>query len=146
MMNRSVAEVIAGHPVVSLPARAHAREAADRMAAKHVASVVVVDDQSHVVGIFTERDLTVRVVSGRLDPDSTPLAEVMTPTPVTTAPETLVGEALRVMNLNGMRHLPVVDAERTVLGVVSTRDFIGVELAHGEREYETMQALTEHIA
>lgn len=142
MPHRSVSEVIEGHRIVSLPADADVREAARRMTAEHVASVVVTDNDAHIVGIFTERDLTSRVVAGGLDPERTALSQVMSPTPLTIGPDATVAEALRMMHLNGLRHLPVLSAGQ-VVGVVSMRDFVGAEVAAVEGECKTMDCLTE---
>lgn len=142
MPHRSVSEVIEGHRIVALPAMAGVREAARRMTAEHVASVVVTDGDAHIVGIFTERDLTSRVVAEGLDPEKTPLAQVMSPTPLTIGPEATVADALRMMHLNGLRHLPVLQGG-DVIGVVSMRDFVGAEVAAVEGQCKTMDCLTE---
>jgi CBS domain-containing protein len=78
-------------------------------------------------GIFTERDALNRVLAARLDPDATPLGEVMTREPITLSPQTPVTEALRLMSEIGFRHIPIVEQEE-VHGIISLRDFVGVEL------------------
>ncbi len=143
MMHRNIGELLNRRRVVSLPAGASVRDAAKQMKAAHVASVVVtssVDEQ--IEGIFTERDLTDRVVADGLDPDNTRLSDVMTPCPVTAAPDITVGEALRRMTDNGLRHLPVV-RDGHVVGVISMRDFMGEELTLIEHQRELMDSLTE---
>ncbi|MBB3263409.1 CBS domain-containing protein [Azospirillum sp. OGB3] len=143
MMHRNIGDLLNRRRVVSLPAGASVRDAARQMKAAHVASVVVtasIDEQ--IEGIFTERDLTDRVVADGLDPDHTPLSEVMTPCPVTAAHDITVGEALRRMADHGLRHLPVVRDGR-VIGVLSMRDFLGEELMLIEHEREMMDSLTE---
>ncbi len=142
MMNRTVGDLVHNHRVVALPPLASVRDAARRMKAEHVASVVVIDPELHAAGIFTERDLTDRVVADGLDPDSTRLDAVMTPCPVTTSPDTSVADALRCMATNGLRHLPVV-ADGRVVGIVSMRDFVGHDLAVLDREKAVMDSLTE---
>ncbi|MFD1625757.1 cyclic nucleotide-binding/CBS domain-containing protein [Azospirillum griseum] len=144
MMNRTVGDLVHNHRVVALPPTASARDAARRMRDEHVASVVVTDEGAHAVGIFTERDLTDRVVAGGLDPDSTLLGSVMTRCPVTTALDTSVGDALRCMTVNTLRHLPVV-ADGRVVGLISMRDFVGDELAMIDREKDVMETLTERL-
>lgn len=142
MMNRTVGDLVHNHRVVSLPPQATVREAARRMKAEHVASIVITDPDQRAAGIFTERDLTDRVVADGLDPDTTPLSAVMTPCPVTTTPDTTVGEALRSMATNTLRHLPVV-VDGRVVGIVSMRDFVGDELAVLDREKAVMESLSE---
>lgn len=142
MPHRSVSEVIRGHRVVSLPAEAGVREAARRMTEERVASVVVTGDNARVIGIFTERDLTSRVVANGLDPGATSLRQVMSAAPLTIDPDATVGDALRAMHLNRLRHLPVLD-DGKVVGVVSMRDFVGAELAIADGQCDAMDALTE---
>jgi CBS domain-containing protein len=80
------------------------------------------------------------VAEGR-DPDETVLREIMTPDPDSVSSDTTAIEALRLMQDGGYRHLPVVD-DGEVLGVVSRRDFHGVEKARLDDE----TALWERIA
>ncbi|CAO3422314.1 CBS domain-containing protein [Azospirillum doebereinerae] len=144
MIHRTVGDLVHDHRVVALPPQASVRDAAKRMKAEHVASIVVTDAGDHALGIFTERDLTDRVVADGLDPDATALAVVMTPCPVTTGPETPVEEALRRMATNGLRHLPVVRDGR-VVGIVSMRDFVGEELAVLDRDKALMDRVAEAL-
>ncbi|MGR0184210.1 CBS domain-containing protein [Azospirillum aestuarii] len=143
MMHRNIGDLLNRRRVVSLPAGASVRDAARQMKAAHVASVVVTASiNEQIEGIFTERDLTDRVVADGLDPDQTPLSAVMTPCPVTVGHDVTVGEALRRMADHGLRHLPVV-RDGHVIGVVSMRDFLGQELMLIEHEREMMDSLTE---
>lgn len=145
MMNRRVGDLLTNRRVVTLPPTATARDAAIQMKAAHVASVVVVPPGDEpLLGIFTERDLTERVVADGLDPAKTTLDAVMTPHPITVALDTRVGDALRIMHLNGLRHLPVT-RDGLAIGIVSMRDFMGTEIAGLEREKELMDSLTEVI-
>ncbi|WP_029009540.1 CBS domain-containing protein [Azospirillum halopraeferens] len=143
MMHRHVGDLLSSRHVVSLPPDSSVRLAATRMKAAHVASVVVTDgEDGHLEGIFTERDLTERVVAGGLDPDGTALSVVMTPCPITVDVDTSMRDALRRMFLNGLRHLPVVHGGK-VVGILSMRDFMGEELAQLDRERELVESLTE---
>lgn len=143
MMHRNVGDLVNNRRVVSLPADATVRDAAAQMKAAHVASVVVTETtDDHLEGIFTERDLTERVVADGRDPESTRLADVMTPCPITVGLDTSVRDAMRQMSTNGLRHLPIV-RDGKVVGVISMRDFMGDELALLDREKELMDSLTE---
>lgn len=142
MMHRNIGDMLNSHRVVSLSPDATVREAARQMKKAHVASVVVLQDDETIVGIFTERDLTDRVVAEGLDPDRTALSSVMSRCTVVCKPGTSVRDALRSMAGNDVRHLPVVDDEH-VVGVVSMRDFMGDELAMLDREKALVESLTE---
>lgn len=143
MMHRNVGDVVADRKLVSLHPTATVREAAVAMKAAHVASIVVMAEPGeHLEGIFTERDLTERVVADGLDPDVTRLDAVMTPCPLTIARTASVTDALRQMHENRLRHLPIV-AEGRVVGVISMRDFMGEEIAALNHEWTLMDNLTE---
>jgi CBS domain-containing protein len=109
------------------------------MARRKVRSVLIVR-RGKIAGIFTGSDLNDRVVAAGLDPDKTPLSDVMTAEPRTIAPHSDAIEALRLMHRHRCRHLPVCDGERLV-GVVSRRDFHGFE----EDEIEHEEELTERM-
>ncbi|MGE5339317.1 MAG: cyclic nucleotide-binding/CBS domain-containing protein [Gemmatimonadota bacterium] len=101
-------------------------EAAGRMADKQVGAIVIVED-GHLVGIFTERDALFRVIAKGLDPKDTRLADVMTKSPKTIGPDKSFGHAMLVMNENRFRHLPVIEDGKPI-GIVSARDAMDPDL------------------
>ena len=112
------------------------REMRDRCAG----SVLIVDGERRLIGIFTGRDAVCRVVAAGRDPAATRLADVMTSDPATMSPDQTAIDALRLMWDGGYRHVPLVKDGR-VLGVVSRGDFKGLELDRHEDERE----LWEHM-
>lgn len=107
--------------IVSLPPDATVAEAIRVMAEKNMGSAMIVQDDK-LVGIFTERDLLLKISAKGLDPSKVRLSEVMTPNPVTAKPDWTAAEALEVMAYYGFRHLPVVDDHGRVVGIVSIKD------------------------
>jgi CBS domain-containing protein len=106
-------------PTVSLEATA--AEAISQMLDHHVGAVTVVDSNRVVAGIFTERDVMRRLSLSGLDPNTTPVREVMT-TPVELATElTSEAEALSIMLERHYRHLPVVDPNGRLIGMLAMR-------------------------
>jgi CBS domain-containing protein len=101
-------------------------KAAQRMAAKNVGAILVIEE-GRLVGIFTERDVVFRVVAPGLDARKTRISEVMTPDPVTIHPDKPFGSALVIMHREGFRHLPVVSDGKAV-GIVSARSALDPEL------------------
>ena len=89
-------------------------------------SVLVVDDQQRLIGIFTGRD-AVRTLAEGKNAEVTTLAHAMTPNPITITPDNRAIDALREMSNRGFRHLPVVESGR-IWGVVSRSDFMGMEI------------------
>jgi CBS domain-containing protein len=98
------------------------RDVAIRMYEKRVGSVVVVDDGGKPIGIVTERDM-VYVVARALAPD-TPVWMVMTENPVVINENALVTEAMEKMRVQNIRHLPVVNDEGKLVGMISFRDIM----------------------
>ena len=86
------------------------------------AAAVLEGDQ--LVGIFSERDVMLRVVVPRLDPEATTVREVMTTAVHTVGEESEAGEALEVMVSRHIRHLPVVNSENRVTGLLSVRNLL----------------------
>ncbi len=84
---------------------------------------VVVQNQGKRAGIFTERDLMTRVIEPGLDP-RTKVGEVMTPKPKTLSVESPVSEAIRMMSQGGYRHIPIVNRQGGVEGVLSVKAVI----------------------
>lgn len=129
--------------LATLPPEATVLEAAKLMNARHIGSVLIVQGNA-LVGIFTERDVMRRVVAEHREPDSTPLAEVMT-TPVACAsPTTTLDELRTVMHDKRIRHVPVVDDDtQSVLGMVSIGDLNRVRI---DVQIETIRYLEQYIS
>jgi CBS domain-containing protein len=86
--------------------------------------VLVVDDRPVLRGIFTSRDFLRRVAATRRDPAKLALREVMTERPETLRPRDGVTYAINRMTAGGFRNVPIVDDDRTVVGVVTIWDVI----------------------
>ncbi|HUB13641.1 MAG TPA: CBS domain-containing protein [Acetobacteraceae bacterium] len=123
-MNREMSEIIRHQDPLKLSPDATVQEACKRMHARKVGAVLVTNERSHLLGIFTGRD-AVRVLAQGKEP-ATRLKDVMTRHPSTMPPRSTAIEALRLMRDGGFRHVPVVDDE-LVVGIVSRGDFRGLE-------------------
>jgi len=99
--------------------------------------------EGELVGIFTERDAVYRVMAVDRDPAATRLDEVMTPRPKTLSPDEPFGHALLLMNENGFRHVPVVEAGRPV-GVVSARNALDPDLEEFAAEARRREHIRRH--
>ena len=127
MATRLVKDLLTRRTVVSAGPRMTVSEAARLMAEERIGALPVIEN-GRLVGIFSERDALFRVVARDLDPDTTRLAEVMTPDPVTINAKRPLRHAMRLMYDGHFRHVPVVE-DGTVIGIVSVRDALGFELA-----------------
>jgi CBS domain-containing protein len=112
--------------LILVPGTMTVREAAELMKSRRYGAVLITDgDELH--GIFTERDAVFRVMAAGLDPDTTPLADVMTKSPKTITPDKSFGHAMLLMHENGFRHVPVIDNGKLV-GMVSSRNALDPDL------------------
>jgi CBS domain-containing protein len=100
-----------------------------------VGAVLIMNEDGLVSGIFTERDLLVRVVQAGRDPRATPISLVMTRELRFVTPGTTVEAALSLMHLNRHRHLLVIDGPK-VYGLVSIGDMVRQMIEHGEGRFE----------
>lgn len=121
------------------------RDAARRMAEHSCGSVLVMAPDGGLGGIFTERDLLVRVVAAGLDPAGTPVSDVMTAGPETIGAEAPVRDAVRRMDEGAFRHLPVVGEDGRVVGVLSIRDVPVLELGRMADELDSRHRLAERL-
>lgn len=116
----SIVDYCAANPP-SVPLTATAADAIEAMVSRRMGAAAVVDEHGIVAGVFTERDVMTRIsLSGR-DPRKLPITEVMT-TPVLLATRsTTIAEAMAVMINHQKRHLPVVEDDGRLIGVLSIR-------------------------
>lgn len=135
--------------LLTVPPDTTVSAAAKLMAGKNTGAILIVDD-GHLVGIFTERDAVFRVLAKGLDASTTMLRKVMTHHPATMTPDKTYGQALLLMHEKGFRHVPVVGTSG-VLGIVSARNAMDPELeefvseARRREHYRTMASdLSRH--
>ena len=83
--------------------------AASRMNTRNVGTLLVIDEQKCPIGILTDRDLAIRVVGKGLDPNTTTVQSVMSPTPDSVTENASIESAIAVMRAGPHRRLPVVD-------------------------------------
>ncbi len=111
-----------GPKVFSVPSDVTVCEAVQEMNRDKVGAVVVLED-GRLVGIFTERDVLVRVVAAGLNPEKTPIKQVMTRDPITVESATTIDQVMTLFTDKRFRHLPVVDQGRLV-GLISSGDIL----------------------
>ena len=89
----------------------------------------VVTEHRQPIGVFTERDVLLKVLGGGL-PLTTPITEVMTNQPKVIKDGWSVATVIRTMHEGGFRHLPVVDASGCLQGVVSVKRVVEYLVDH----------------
>jgi len=121
MQRKIVPDIVKRTNIATMKGTESVLEAAKIMANKNIAAMIVVDADSNITGIVTERDMTQRVIAQGIDAGKTPISEIMTDNPDTLSPDDSAGDALELMQSRNYRHLPVKDAGKCV-AVVSIRD------------------------
>jgi CBS domain-containing protein len=138
MMHQSVDEILrdrGADEVISVPASATVLEAVAVMQAREIGAVMVMTEDGLFAGIFSERDLLVRVVHAGRDPATTPISLVMTRDIRFVSPGTTIEAALSLMHVQRFRHLLVIDGPQ-VHGLISMRDLVYEMIRHGEGRFE----------
>lgn len=95
--------------------------AAQLMRSRNIGVMPVCDGRGRLVGMLTDRDITIRCVAAKLDPSSTPVEDIMSRGAVTAEPEEDVQQALEKMHAEQIRRLPVV-REGMLVGMLSLAD------------------------
>ena len=111
-------------------------DAISRMAGYGVGALLVIDD-GQLVGFFSERDYTRKVILEGLASRDTPVEKVMSTPVISISPDATVQQGLSMMTEKHIRHLPVTD-DSGVIGVVSIRDLVKAVI-------EDQQALIEQL-
>lgn len=105
-------------------------QAAKLMRQHHVGDVMVVDDRGEgkrvPVGIVTDRDLVVEVVAPELNPNAITVGDIMVSDFATVKENTGVFESIQYMRVKGVRRLPVVTADGTLIGIVTLDDLLAL--------------------
>ena len=98
-----------------------AKEAAQRMRSMDVGALPVCDGR-RLIGMVTDRDLTVRITAEGRDANTTPVQEAMTPGVDFVFEDQDVQEAARIMRDRQIRRLPVLSRGKELVGIVSLGD------------------------
>ncbi|KAI8334626.1 hypothetical protein BC941DRAFT_431709 [Chlamydoabsidia padenii] len=121
-------------------------EASQLMAAKRSDCVLVVDDDDHLSGIFTAKDIAYRVVAvDDMDARATPVADIMTPNPMCVTASTSAQDALNLMVSRGFRHLPVCNDEGDIFGLLDITKCLYEALDKMERAYGSSRKLYDAL-
>jgi CBS domain-containing protein len=107
--------------VVTLPRETTLVEAARTMREQDIGDIVV-SDGAGPAGLVTDRDIVVRAVAERRDPESTTIGEILTRDLVTVRPDDTVQSAALLMRDQAVRRVLVCDSDQRLVGIVSIGD------------------------
>ncbi|MCB9030495.1 MAG: CBS domain-containing protein [Deltaproteobacteria bacterium] len=86
--------------------------------------VIVVNKNEQISGIFSERDMVLKVIGEVSDFSKAHVKDYMTKNPICATPLTTIAHGLSIMSEGGFRHIPVVDDSKMPVGIVSVKDFV----------------------
>jgi len=130
---------IAQSPLVTVEPATTVSEAVHTMDREGIGAVAVMQADS-VVGIFSERDVMLRVVLGKRDPEKTLIHDVMTSPVETIRRDSTADDALKLMLEKHIRHLPVIDLSGRVVAMLSIRNLLHEKVADLTDQLDSLEA------
>ncbi|KAK6197318.1 uncharacterized protein RJT21DRAFT_89815 [Scheffersomyces amazonensis] len=120
-------------------------EVSQLMSAKRENCVLVVNDKGELLGIFTAKDLAFRVVGSNLNASIITIDKIMTPNPLCANASAPASEALTLMVERGFRHLPVLDEDNLIVGVLDITKCYAQQMEKLERMHASSKKLYEAL-
>jgi CBS domain-containing protein len=119
-------------------------KAAQMMSASDVGSVPVIDSERNklLLGIVTDRDLTLKVLGENRDPKATLIEDVMTFDPATCYPGDDLSKAMDIMSEYQIRRVPVIDIDGRIIGIISQAD-IALYTHNAQKTAEVVQEISK---
>ncbi len=117
------------NPVIIIDADSSVSYALTLMRRRDIHSLIVqIDPIKNEFGIVTTTDIRDKIIAGERNPANTTIREIMTKNIVTADPDWTLIECSQKMQQENIHHLPVVDENRNLLGLISATDlFIAAE-------------------
>jgi CBS domain-containing protein len=135
---KSIGDLVKGREMLSVTSGQVVLEAVQYMVQHHIGAAPVLR-HGELVGIFSERDLMVRMVAEGRDAATTLVDAVMTSDPLSVSPQTSFEECMILMKAHGFRHLPICE-NRKLIGVISLRDLLLHDVEEKDVEVRMMRA------
>ena len=139
-----VRDIVRDRVLFSVEENETVAQVARRMADVHVGAILVLNE-GHLRGVFSERDLMLRVVLQQRNAETTPVRTVMTIEVTTIDEAATLEEAMQAMHRHSCRHLPVTRLGE-VVGFLSMRDLMDYQLARQTEELHHMKAYIHGVA
>ncbi|KAF1946640.1 CBS-domain-containing protein [Clathrospora elynae] len=132
-------------PALQIKPNTTVAEAAQLMAAKREDCVLVTDDDDRITGIFTAKDLAFRVVGAGIKARDVTIEEIMTRNPLCAKTDTSATDALDLMVRKGFRHLPVMDENHDISGILDITKCFYDAMEKLERAYSSSRKLYDAL-
>ncbi len=110
-------------------------EIADLMDLEDIGAVPILDDSYLLLGIVSERDIVRKLVKNGRDSDLVTAKDIMTKNIITVKKDTTLGEAVKLMKVNNIRHLPIIDEDKKIVNFISHRDIMSNSYSNKKINY-----------
>lgn len=139
-MQRKISSLLEakGRDVFSIGPGASVHAALEMMEQRKVGALVVTDEGS-MVGIISERDFAREMITAEKGPRDMLVSDIMTQDVHTVTPEATVGECMSMMTNKRIRHLPVLDEDNRLSGVISIGDVVSAVITDQEHLIEDLE-------
>jgi CBS domain-containing protein len=134
---------VKGADVVGVAAQDEVGAIARTLAEKRIGAVLVRDGGGDVLGIISERDIVRCIAAHGADAVTMPAAQLMTRALHTVTPRTKLTEALSLMTDRRVRHLPVIEEDGSLAGMVSIGDLVKARIDEALHEAEELRHYVE---
>ena len=132
-----------GHEIWSVAPTTSLTDALMLMAEKKIGAVLVLEGQN-LVGIFSERDFARKMRGGSNSCKNMQVSEVMTRKVIYVKPEQTVNDCMNLMAEKHVRHLPVLDKDKTLTGLVSVMDIVKAIISDQQFTIEQLEQYVYH--
>lgn len=109
----------------------------------NIGSTPIVDDKNNLIGMLTDRDITIRAVANGVDVNNAVVGDFITPSPITVEPDINVEDAAEMMADNQVRRLPIVE-NGSLVGIVTLGD-LAVDVGEADVLAETLEKISEPV-
>lgn len=123
-----------GRDVVAITASATIAEAARLLTERRIGALVVKDEEGGLIGIISERDLVQAIARAGAEALTATVGDYMTPEPETCGEGDAVDSLMETMTHGRFRHLPVLDSQDRLCGMISIGDVVKTRIAETVRE------------
>ena len=113
-----------GRDLITIAPSATVYEAIELMDAKNIGSLLVLNVRGKIAGIFAERDAFRKVLLAGKSAKEVPVKVAMTKKVIYASPEDTVDDCMALMTQKRIRHLPVIDSQERIVGIISIGDLV----------------------
>lgn len=130
---------VKGHAVYTIQPESTVYEALEMLVDRNVGALMVVDAAQNFLGVFSERDYARRVVLKGRNSRDTSIRDIMTEHPISVTEDDSLEQCMQLMTDKHIRHLPVVDGQQRLVGLVSIGDLVKQIMREQQHTIENLE-------